>query len=245
LTRYRSGGKPAVVPTDFPTSAFSQISWKKADVFDPRTYQSDLESADAIVHSIGLIFTNPEYKKFLNSKVTNPDFKSAMSLIGNSLSIGKNPMEQDNVDKSDIFNKFNRDSAVTLAKAYAEALKTQARKPFVYISSEDWNSSTDRNYIRSKREAECIIESSLSEPLKPVFIRPGLMFDDSDTKSIRHVARLTVSLISRAARLLGRNHVNPTISTRVVAKAVIESLEDSSIEGVVSLDALQKYNELN
>ena len=71
------------------------------------------------------------------------------------------------------------------------------------------------------------------------------MFDDSDTKSIPHVARLTVSLISRAARLLGRNHVNPTISTRVVAKAVIESLEDSSIEGVVSLDALQKYNELN
>lgn len=230
-------------------------TYYSADVFEPPSYEAILSDADAVVHSMGTIFENTAYKKVLNGGLCS--LPEAIPSVLSSFK-GHNPMK--NRDPSDggasgeqsqqaqqaqSFERLNRDSAIVLAKEFAKVAKKTS--PFVYISAEDWNPLVDRRYILTKRQAE--VELASQSSLRPVFVRPGFMYDASGTSALRNhigcAANAVGHLGSLGASLFGSSvNFNPAISVQVVANAVVESLADDSIDGVISLEALQKYSTL-
>lgn len=218
--------------TGIPLSAVSQIQWRKADVFDPETYKEQLAKSDAVVHTMGTIFDDPSYKDTVNGP---SDIGGVVDLIRKRLK-GRNPMENGSVNN---FTRLNRDSALILAN---ELAKTGDSKSFVYVSAADWNPLADSQYIKSKRDAEDKLE--LISGLRTVFIRPGFMYDINDQSSFRGKLGAVASLTENLAKLTKMDCVSsklPSISVQIVAQAIVESLNDESIEGAVELDALQKY----
>lgn len=232
-----------------PVSVISQINWKQANVFDPDSYKHELESSDAVVHTMGTIFASPTYKSIMDKPVSVCDLVKT----GARALYGSNPMDKSATSStSDQFDRLNKQSAVGLATAFAAAhmassngstsvngsdttTTTHTKLPFVYISADDWNPLVDRRYVGSKYEAETVL--SMIPTLRSVFLRPGFMYNDQGPASVS--LRQAVRIGAGAAALLGLP--NKTVSVQTVAQAAVEALDDSSIEGVVSLDALQKF----
>ncbi|ANB12039.1 hypothetical protein AWJ20_272 [Sugiyamaella lignohabitans] len=192
---------------------------------------------------MGIIFASPEYKKIINGK-SAPSLCNVVN-VGLSALRGANPLENGR-PASNAFDRINRESAVTLAKAFASQQQTETTNPapFVYISAHDWNPLAPRGYIQSKRAAET--EISVIPHLRSVFLQPGFMYDSSSSSTVRDsLSKLlrTGEFISNATGLSSLNLLpnNPSISVQVVARATIEALDDQSVSGVVSLEALQKF----
>lgn len=243
-----------------PVSVLSQIKWEKADVFDTSSYQELLERSDAVVHTMGTIFASPDYKSSMDKplSICNVASTAVKSLYGS------NPMESRSSSSSettDQFDLLNKQSAVKLATAFAKCHNcepsvdadnavtpathnTPQHSPFIYISADDWNPLVDRRYISSKYSAESVL--SMIPNLRSVFLRPGFMYNEGESSpsaaspgesgvSLRQIVRLG----DRAMGMLG--FPRKSISVQAVAQAAVEALDDPSIEGVVSLEALQKF----
>lgn len=129
----------------FPLQVISQIQWKKANVFDPSSYRDDLEKADGVVHSLGVIFSDPRYKDIVNSDVCTdlPKILGAakdivlsrtpLSFLNTPFSKEANPMGKkpgvnfggkESTDPDQIFDKLNKESAVLLAKEFSKVKRT-------------------------------------------------------------------------------------------------------------------------
>lgn len=190
---------------NFPLTALSQIAWKQADIFEPSTYEAELEKADAVVHSLGAIHSDSRYKDMINGDLCSAVpilaqaakeaalSRSPISILrSNSFSSDANPMkkspqESQGENEKDIIYKLNKESAVILAQAFAQvknkpesleveaSLNTHKQYPFVYISADDHNKFAPEAYIESKREAEALL--SQIDGLRSVFLRPGMMND--------------------------------------------------------------------
>ncbi|KAA8917787.1 hypothetical protein TRICI_000095 [Trichomonascus ciferrii] len=208
----------------------SGVEHHKGNVFQPESYTGVLENADAVVHSMGIIMENPVYKDVINGNMSLCDVVK-----------GPNPMEKQGAHNNNTFERLNRDSAIILAKEFAKYQQQDSRKPFVFISAEDWNPLASRKYIATKREAEAILERDYSEKLRPVFVRPGFMYEDNNPTSLRNQLGTMANLFGMLGSRFHHSITNPALSVDIVAKAVVESLQDDSIEGVVNLDALQEY----
>lgn len=232
VTSLSSSGK-LTNTTGLNVSSISQITWKQANVFDPTSYQNAIKSADAVVHSMGTIFDNPDYKQYINGGASLSNFMNLARLRFQ----GTNPMKRGN----SLFDKLNRDSALTLANNFSKESE-QKDKTFVYISAADWNPLAESGYIRSKRQAEDGLEKI--DNLRSVFIRPGFMYDKQDSSSLRGSFGSLASTLGNAADHFGVSCIsekNPSLPVQTVANAVIESVADEEIQGVVELSALQKF----
>lgn len=244
----------------FPLSAISQISWKKADVFDPSTYEADLEKADGVIHSLGIIFADPKYKDLINSSLTDdfPKFaKAAKDIFASKLPFGPmcsnsgNPLDKSPTAKSvdgDLFQKLNKESAVLLAKEFAKVKAARegeesSKYPFVYISAEDHNKFAPEEYIESKRAAESLISDV--HGLRSVFLRPGMMVDySSQGNTLRDHLANVAALRNNIGKVFGIEKqlgASPILSVQTVAKAAVEALDDPTLSGPISLGALHKY----
>lgn len=231
VTAISRSGVPDLNDNVLPLSTLSQIKWAKGDVFDPTTYTSELEDADAVIHSMGTIFNDSGYKSSLNSQSSVCDFARKLPSLVSSALKGANPLEKSN------FDRLNRDSAIILAKEFSKVSK-ERQLPFVYISAHDWNPLVDPRYISSKREAEFAL-SNISN-LRSVFLRPGLMFDKkSDFSHPRNLLGAGLDLGRTVCKELPK-----PLTTETVASAAIEAIQDDTIEGVVSLEALSDYDSL-
>lgn len=207
------------------------VNHHQGNVFNPTSYREVLNNADAVVHSMGIIMENPAYKDILSGKLSPCEALK-----------GPNPMKKTPDSEENTFERLNRDSAVVLAKEFANVQQhNDVRKPFVYISAEDWNPLVSRKYISTKREAESLIEEDYSKTLRPVFMRPGFMYEPDKPVSLRNQLGTAASLFGMIGSRLNPSMTNPALDVQTVARAVVESLEDDSIEGVVNLDALQEY----
>lgn len=194
-------------------SQISQIQWKKANVFDPESYKEELESADAVVHSMGILFQDDRYKNLINGKLSEGPISFACGakdliwnkFFGKSSEENANPLKRSPTSgeshggEQSMFQKINRDSAVILGKAFAETPATPADttdsqprsdKPFVYISAEDHSRFTPAEYISSKRSAEAAID--LIPGLRGVYLRPGFMVDNNQPSGITNLGSQTV-----------------------------------------------------
>lgn len=52
--------------TYYKTDHVEQVNWQKADAFDPDTYAHVLPGVNGVVHTLGTLLENPQYKKALS-----------------------------------------------------------------------------------------------------------------------------------------------------------------------------------
>lgn len=252
----------------FPIQTISQIQWKKANVFDPSSYRKELENADGVVHTLGVIFPDARYKTIVNSDVCNefPKIletakdiaisKSPLSFFSTPFSKSANPMNKtpvidQTVKNEQLFEKLNKESAVLLAQEFSK-IKQEHRSneegpkkgnAFVYISAEDYNKFAPEEYIESKRAAESLISDIGG--IRSVFLRPGFMVDNgSKGNTLRDFLGNAFILRNNLSKVFGVEEcigASPVLSTQTVAKAVVEALDDPTLSGPISLGALHKY----
>ncbi|CDK27093.1 unnamed protein product [Kuraishia capsulata CBS 1993] len=215
-----------------------KVNWVKGDVFQPKTYESVLKTSDAVVHSLGLIWENQDYKKLINlesSGASNPLKTLAQAFQVFTSSKGSNPMEKE------VFNTYdglNHQSAIVLAEAVAENLSDEWPKsfPFVYISA-DFKSPSPAEYLKSKQITE--IELYEMQPqLRPIFMRPGFMYDENNPRNMRHDVKKILELIGKidTKNLIG---LPQTVSIQKVARSILDHVAEQGFVGPVNMDQMQ------
>ncbi|KAH3678988.1 hypothetical protein WICMUC_001302 [Wickerhamomyces mucosus] len=233
VTSLSRSGKP---PKDIRTSDLSWVSkvkWSSANIFQPETYKEELKDASSCVHSIGVLLEHSNYKNSVNSN------KSIVNEFSNFLK-SPNPM-----DKS-LFNSYdsiNRDSAILLAETFKETSEIE-NPAFVYISADKGFPGLPKGYIKSKREAEEALKTIHN--LRSILIRPGFMYDEeTNNDKVRDSLKNLVNVLNWGNKNVLGNKIGllnelirPTISTQRVAEAIIYRINDTTFEGVVTLEDL-------
>lgn len=223
----RSGNTPSI-----PAQWVQKVAWKRADLFDSKTYEESLNDVDAVVHSVGMLFENSTYKK-----VANSNFGSLAEFT--KVFKGANPMEK---DVHSTFEAVQRDLAVLLADAFLNA-SGKGDKAFVYVSAEMKPPFVSEGYITSKREAE--FELSCKRDLRVILVRPGIMYDPNEMSNRTVFTKLVNVGHAAKQKIFGdgiyalNELMKPAISTENVAEVVYEKLTDGSL-GVVRLDQMIK-----
>lgn len=211
----------------------SDINYVDADVFDSNQYSDILSRADAVVDCIGSIMADANYKRLVNS----PFSLSAVGQLLHSRILGPNPLANDSL------SRLNTDSAALIAKASAENSSIiNGRLPFVYVSAENWSQFADDQYIESKRNAEVKI-SAYRNKLRPVYIRPGFMYEPRSNSTCWPTVRgvLSTGISIRDTLVDG---TPKGIEMKTVASAIIDAIGDDAIEGVVSGEALKQFENM-
>lgn len=192
-----------------------------------------MKNASSVVHSLGILLENQNYKKSINSN------SSILSEFSNFLKPG-NPLDKSSFNS---YESVNRDSAILLAETFQET--TNISNPsFVYISADKGFPGLPKGYINSKREAEQEIQ--ILEKLRPILMRPGFMYDAiSNQDNVRSTIKNFVDLANWGNQtILGgkiglfNELVRPTVSTQRVAEAIIYRIKDENFKGVVTLEDL-------
>lgn len=230
----RSGSPPkAIGHSDH--SWISQVKWEKADLMDPASYKDKLGGKSAVVHSVGILFENMDYKTTLN---LNFNFLNDMQKLAN-MAKGPNPMAR---DASTSYEAVQRDLAVMLADAFLE--EGGSDPAFVYISADEKPPVIPDGYIITKREAE--FELSCKKGLRSIFMRPSFMYDASEPVSNNRVLlsklvglgyNMKEAVFSDKVGILNKL-MRPPASTEQVAVAMYNRLEDPSFSGVVSVEEI-------
>ncbi|KAM5467565.1 hypothetical protein MauCBS54593_005536 [Microsporum audouinii] len=124
-------------------------------------------------------------------------------------------------------------SAISLAKKTSE----ENIPTFVYISASSGAPIIPQGYIASKREAESSILSMFPD-LRSIFVRPTFMYDSSRGLSLPIalggiIASEINLLMGGKLSALGSMAEKP-LKVSVVGEAVVESIDDGDVKGVVS-----------
>lgn len=227
-----------------------EVEWKSCDIFEPKSYASELRNATDVVHSLGILLENENYKKQVNGTSLWPT--SIPELPKMSTLFGKNPLEKGghgngaNAKKSSATNftyeMMNKYSATLLVDTYMKVNAGNART-FSYVSADRGFPMIPRGYIDSKRAAEAHI-MQYEDEIRPIILRPGFMFDERNTRADgRARVRDLLQLLNCGNELLlGKKVgcvnelVRPLISTQQVAHALMAVLNDAEFKGVLSLE---------
>lgn len=214
-----------------------KVEWEQADIFNPETYVSKLHTFNSVVYSIGVLFENQSYKKTMN---TNFNFLNDIQHLANAIK-GSNPMKK---DSNSTYEAIQRDAAVLLADKFVEHQPNGPRN-YVYISADLCPPIVPQGYLSTKREAE--FELSCKDGIRGIFMRPGIMYDET------HEGELTTrDVLLRALRagvatkemVLGKKFasdlIRPVMSTEQVANTLFDKLEEEEFKGVVPVDEIIK-----
>lgn len=232
-TSLSRSGKPPKITDHRDAFWINQVNWKSADIFKPETYKDELKDAQSVVHSIGILLENQNYKKSINSN------SSVLSEFSNLVK-PSNPLKKSSLDS---YEAINRDSAILLAETFRET--TEKEDPsFVYISADKGFPGVLEGYIRSKREAE--VELNVLKGLRNIIIRPGFMYDaEANDKTVRSSIKTFLDVFDWTnTKILGsripalNDLIRPTVSTQRVAQAIIYRIKDKNFKGLVTLDDL-------
>ncbi|GMG38650.1 unnamed protein product [Ambrosiozyma monospora] len=240
VTSFSSSGKKPWNASPIDQKWIDKVNWVKADVFKPETYQDYLKEADAVVHSIGVLLENPDYKKAVRS--TDGITKQFQNLFSSP-----NPMKKVSSEKylNSSYDKMNVESAVVLGETLIEVkekLKSDKAPAFVYISADKAIPGTN-GYIESKRQAEYEIYQ-MQPKLRPIFMRPGFMYDEKVNDDSRSKLKQILSFANSVNDTILRNSldgvIRPIISTQTVSKWCISKIEDDEFHGPVMLDTMKQ-----
>ncbi|KAF3924803.1 hypothetical protein ABW21_db0201683 [Orbilia brochopaga] len=231
----------------------SNVTWVSADIFEPATYKSHLTSADAVVHSMGLLI-EADYKDVLRGK-ENPitGLKRAFQNPGNPWPKSENPLdkvppsnEEGSIPAGEkksplTYERVNRDSALIAAKTFVDS-STVDKKTFVYISAAAGFPVLPQRYISTKREAEELL--SQVPKFRPIFFRPGFMYSNERpaTVAMSYFTGVSAAMNSLTGNvfsgLFGAAGAKP-LRAEQVARAVVRAIEDESITGPVEVSQIQ------
>lgn len=237
------------------------MQWRKADAFEPDTYRALAAECTAVVHTIGILMES-DYKGQGSS------FQGIWRGLakGWGLSAGTNPLTSPNDRLS--YERMNRDSALTVAHTVkeAQASKQRTHVPFVYLSAADiMRPVISARYTATKYEAEQQITRLADDVLRPVFMRPGLMYHPHN-RPWSTVPATMIDLSNHAHRLhqrwrlpfpapadVLRSRVVPTalhplagalttpaLHVDTVAHAICEAIENPEIRGAQDPQAIRQ-----
>lgn len=238
----RSGSPPKAL-SHSDNSWISRVNWAKADLLDPNSYKNYLIGKSAVVHSVGILFEDSDYKSSVN---LNFNFLNDVQKLANALK-GSNPMAK---NPTSSYGVIQRDLAVILADtftlAHGKADGKREIPTFVYISADAKPPMVPEEYLTTKREAE--FELACKKDLRTIFMRPSFMYDANEPPmNNRKILSNIISAgydIKNAVfsdRIAPLNDIfRPPASTERVASKIYEKLEDESFEGVVSLEEIMR-----
>ncbi|CAI4630738.1 ASN_HP2_G0036160.mRNA.1.CDS.1 [Saccharomyces cerevisiae] len=225
-----------------------EVQWTAADIFKPDSYHELLNNATNVVHSLGILLENENYKQTL-SKPPTYDSKSRLLSFG----AGPNPLKKSSPYFT--YEMMNKQSAIILADTFKQKILKKSKKEqekanqrsFTYISADKGFPLIPSGYINSKREAEIELEK-MQRYFRPIIVRPGFMFDEHRNaigpRSFIHTA---LELLYCGNKFLLRNKlqllndlIRPTVSTQQVSKSVLKNIENPDFKGVVTLEEIRK-----
>ncbi|KAJ6263268.1 hypothetical protein Dda_1829 [Drechslerella dactyloides] len=233
------------------------VTWVSADVFEPATYKSHLTSADAVVHSMGLLL-EADYKGVLQGK-ENPitGLRKAFQESGNPWPKSENPLEKvppssdagsestsSEAKQPLTYERINRDSALIAAKSFVESSKAE-RKTFVYISAAAGFPVLPQRYISTKRETEELLAQV--PDFRSIFFRPGFMYSSERpaTVAMSYLTRVSATMNSITGKvfsgLFGAAGASP-LQAENVGRAVVRAIEDEAVKGPVEVAQIETLN---
>ncbi|KAF7440728.1 hypothetical protein PC9H_001076 [Pleurotus ostreatus] len=272
VTSVSSSGRPYQTPKGHSPAWTSKVQWRKGDALNPDTFVDILSEVNGVVHTLGTLLEDGEYKaalrrgdpfklfgSFLNGVIgqTNPLKKSSQSAQGTGT-----------------YEVLNRDTALRVCEAFvANAARVEGPpRPFIYISAEDiFRPIIPAKYIETKREAEQGLELLLArESYRGIYVRPSLvyhahyrpltspaavLFDLSanlhakaplafptPSRILRHLAS-TFPSSSASLQSIANAMVIPPIHVDHVAAAACVALERPDVKGVVGVNEMRKLLE--
>ncbi|GAA6003201.1 hypothetical protein JCM10207_001797 [Rhodosporidiobolus poonsookiae] len=191
VTSVSRSGAPFRTPAGHAPSWVDKVQWHRGDVFRPSSYSALLADSDAVVTTLGVLFER-DYKTDSPGQGVSP-LKVVRNVLESAAGGRGNPLDRQARERS--YERINRDSALTLFRAFSSSLpspspfpspspSTPASSPFVFISAEDiFRPFVPARYITSKREAEeemsrlaLEAEGEAGRRVRPVFVRPSLMY---------------------------------------------------------------------
>lgn len=150
-----------------------KMQWHKADAFDKDAYRDLAASCTAAVHTVGILMES-NYKGQQGSSMG-----AVRGLMKGWGLASSNPLASDG-QEAITYERMNRDAAITVAETFKEAhasTESDNPLPFVVMSAADiMRPLISARYTSTKYEAEQYIEEHAGHILRPVFMRPGLMY---------------------------------------------------------------------
>ncbi|KAF2139188.1 uncharacterized protein K452DRAFT_328475 [Aplosporella prunicola CBS 121167] len=255
VTSISRSGAPtwsAVSSSPDPPPWASSITWARANILDPPTYAAHLASADAVVHTMGILL-EADYKGVLQGResplsglrrafsahkagsATNPLDNNGGAAGGGGPAIA--PAERDG---QLTYELMNRDSAILLAREAA----AQHVGTFVFLSAAAGAPVLPARYISTKREAEATIAEAFPA-MRSVFVRAPFMWDASRAFTVPLAAATgAASLVNSAVGgrltwLMGAGGVKP-LKADLVGEAVVEAIENGVAKGPVEVPQIEE-----
>ncbi|TLD36026.1 NAD(P)-binding protein [Venturia nashicola] len=247
VTSISRSGEPtwsSVTASSTPPPWSESVKWHSADILKPSTYKDELQDADAVVHSMGILL-EADYKGVLQGK--EPIMAGLSRAFSSTKKGSQNPLEQkegedlepQESDGQITYELMNRDSAIVLARESS----TKKVPTFIYISAAAGAPILPQRYITTKRAAESTIGSSFPS-MRSIFIRPGMLYDSSRSitmglAAVTGIGAMANSLVGgRLTWLMGAGGTKP-LKADVVAEAVVESVTEEDIKGPVEVPAIE------
>lgn len=252
VTSLSRSGKPPLNTSTNDKYWIKEVSWEKCDIFNPETYEKHLVDANNVVHTIGILLEDENYKSKVRGTggifggIFNP-----RKLIGS----GSNPLKPKN-NPYFSYEMMNKQSSLLLAQTFANVLKKQGiddplARTMTYVSADKGFPLIPKGYIESKRAAEVGIMKH-EDTFRPIIMRPGFMFDEynesrhsDQQKDMRSRLKDVLEVLNYGNRLVLGNKlscvndlIRPTVSTQQVSRAIVSKIEDSTFRGVVSLEEI-------
>ncbi|WWC67065.1 uncharacterized protein I206_100972 [Kwoniella pini CBS 10737] len=262
-----SSGKPYKTLKGHTPSWVEKVNWKKGNAFEPETYKNLIKEKESIIHTLGILLENSNYKQSLKKGNLFELFSNV--LLSNEKE-KNNPLLSLKNEKNENqlgYEGINKNSALKvldtfLSEPFSLNLNQPKQKQFIYISAADaFKPLIPSKYIETKREAEFEIirkcelynnkESLNKGNIKPILIRPGLMYHPH----IRPLTTLPAFLIDISSKLsLKLGGKNPFASNSFfygtlesfktfplhvdhVALSILKSIEDSR-QGIIDKNNL-------
>lgn len=209
----------------------SQVDWQAGNALDKATINKYVNSADAVVHAIGLLFD-------VNSGLKQLNFFTSAS--------GSTPDEDSTYDNITRVTALMVISALNGVALQRRLLNGGKRIPMAFVScaeagwpdvrfgpqveeaSPDWL----KRYLVAKRAVEDQLSQSTGN-LRPIIVRPSLIWD------WKKFDVLPVIPIFNIANALGVPFVDKTVRVETIGAAIVQGLLDEQVEGVQRFDKME------
>jgi len=160
------------------------VKWLSADALVPSTYAHLLPGCTAVVHTLGTLLEDSNYKTSIKSGDIGGLISSIIGSVTGSSVGGSNPLERRSGGTEGSYERLNRDAALRVCETFASvgqgvSSDVTARRTFVYLSAEDiFRPIVPTRYIETKRQAERGISEILWDhpDVRAAYIRPSLVY---------------------------------------------------------------------
>ncbi|KAG1756706.1 mitochondrial protein [Suillus paluster] len=193
VTSISSSGKPYKTPKGHTPAWVERVEWRKADALNPESYADILPSVDAVVHTIGTLLDNTQYKQRMQEG-------DVMGMLKSLAGRGKSSSAE---GQRSAYDTLNYETAVRMCEAFVASEPVSGIshvRPFIYVSAEDVNRPiVSVRYLETKREAEKRIEEIIqSHPqYRGVYVRPSLIYHPH----VRPMTTIPATIFDVSARI--------------------------------------------